>query len=503
MSEINSLLSVENLRVSFDTRDGATTAVDDISFCIKAGQTLGIVGESGSGKSVTCYAILGLLQQPPAKVEQGKALFAGIDLVASSEKVLRTIRGNRISMIFQDPMTSLNPYLTVGEQIIEPLMVHAGISRHDAKTKAISLLSEVGIENAAKRFNQYPYEYSGGMRQRAMIAMALITEPELLIADEPTSALDVSEQQQILELIKSLQQRLGIGLIIISHDLDVVRDIAQHVVVMKKGVAVEQGEVDQVLSSPAHPYTRELINAVPRGVKPEQYRFAQDSARGLLEVRHMSISFAGFNAVDDVSLRLRQGEILGIVGASGSGKSTLSRGIVRLEQLDCGEVLLEQVPLHALGKAALRSKRKDIQMIFQDPYASLNPRMTVHDALAEPIKLHGIARSQEGIRQQVVRLMEEVDLSAAWINKYPHEFSGGQRQRVAIARALAVEPKLIVADEPVSALDVTVQARVLDLLLQITKKRGLSLIFISHDLKVVNYMADRIITMRDGKIYEV
>lgn len=507
-----SLLTVSHLSIDFTTRDGTVSAVSDVSFTVDPGETLGIVGESGSGKSVSCYSLLGLIPMPPGHIKNGAAMFDGIDLLQANEKTMRQIRGKRISMIFQDPMTSLNPYMRVGQQIIEPLLQHSNISKAAAKEKAIALLEEVGISDAANRYQQFPHEFSGGMRQRVVIAMALITEPELLIADEPTTALDVTIQAQILELIQELQQRRNIAVIFISHDLDVIKRMADRTIVMEKGQIVEQGNTQAIFDAPTQRYTQKLIASIPNSAKPEAYRFTGDQDSQFLSLNNISISYGSkknaFKAVDNVSLTVKQGEILGLVGESGCGKTSLSHSIVRLVDIQQGQICLQQntsssVSLAHLKGPALKATRKDIQMIFQDPYASLNPRMTVFNTLAEPLRLHGIASAGDDLKSRVLTLMQDVGLEARWANKYPHEFSGGQRQRIAIARALAVEPKLIIADEPVSALDVTIQAQILSLLLKLCQERQLTMIFISHDLAVVRYIADRTAVMNKGKIVEI
>jgi ABC-type glutathione transport system ATPase component len=499
------LLSVQNLSVHFHTREGTVRAVDDVSFEIERGQTLGIVGESGSGKSVCCYSLLGLMPSPPGRIEQGKALFGGMDLLRAPERQLRRIRGNRISMIFQDPMTSLNPFMRIGEQLIEPLRAHKKISRREARIKALQALSEVGIDDAERRYYDYPHQFSGGMRQRVMIAMALITEPELLIADEPTTALDVTIQAQILDLIERLKQTRNLGVIFITHDLGVVAGIADHILVMHGGRAVEQGDVEQIFYRHRHPYTAGLLSSIPRSAKPVPANIKSDHP--LLRVEHVSTWFPAtrtrnhVKAVDNVSLQLKKGEILGLVGESGSGKSTLGRSIMRLVDINEGVIELEGMSIHALNQKSLKQARRDFQMIFQDPYASLNPRMTVFDILAEPLLAHKLAVKRD-LPAQIHKWMDDVGLAKKSIRKYPHEFSGGQRQRIAIARALAVRPRLVIADEPVSALDVTIQSQILKLLLDLSQHHDLTMLFISHDLSVVRYVADRIAVMYRGRIVE-
>lgn len=507
------LLTVSNLSTNFYSREGVTQAVKNVSFSLESGKVIGIVGESGSGKSVACYSLMGLIPCPPGKVESGSAVFDGKDLLKMSEDELRQIRGSRIGMIFQDPMTSLTPHMTVAEQLMEPLVIHKKMKNREAKLRAIEALKEVGIQDAEKRVDYYPHEFSGGMRQRVMIAMALINEPDLLIADEPTTALDVTVQAQILKLIKSLQEKRKLAVIFITHDLAVVSNMADHILVMCKGDVVEQGESHQVFHNPQHEYTKKLLAAVPDSAKQNPRTYSKDEP-SLLEVKSLKKHFAvnsGFNflakkppfvAVNDVSLDLKAGEILGLVGESGSGKSTLGRCIVRLLEANSGQVFIDGNNLLEANNKKLRTMRRDFQMIFQDPYASLNPRMTVFDTIAEPLKLHGLVNKQS-ISEAVNQLMDEVGLSRTAIRKYPHEFSGGQRQRIAIARALACKPKLIIADEPVSALDVTIQAQILELLLNLSQKHNLTMLFISHDLAVVRYLSDRVAVMKSGEIVEM
>ena len=500
------LLSVRNLGISFDIRGNKHCAVQGLSFELTRGQSLGIVGESGSGKSVSCNALLGLLPKPPMGITSGEAWFADMNLLETDERAMRRIRGKEISMVFQDPMTSMNPYMKVGVQVMEPLRTHSETGIAEARKHAIKLLEEVGIDDAYLRFNQYPHEFSGGMRQRAMIAMAMITNPQILIADEPTSALDVTVQAQILGLLKRIQKQHGVSLIIVSHDLDVIRRVTDKVLVMEKGVAVEVGDTRSVLSAPRHSYTKKLLDAIPHTPKPDTFRFADTSAPVCLNVSGIRVTYRlegrPFTAVDNVSFKVKRGEVLGVVGESGCGKTTLSHAIVRLVSMDAGEVYLNDEPLHGLNSKALLPYRKKIQVVFQDPYASLNPRMTAHDIIAEPLWLHRLAQGERETTAAVVKLMESVGLRPEWANKYPHQFSGGQCQRIAIARALAVGPDLLIADEPVSALDVTIQAQILDLLLDLVSENKLAMIFISHDLSVVRYMADRVAVMKNGSLIE-
>ncbi len=498
------LLEVANLSVWFHTRNGVVKAVDDVSFSVDAGETLAIVGESGSGKSVCCYSLLGLVPMPPGRIEQGSARFAGQDLLQLPPRALRALRGNRIATIFQDPMTCLNPYLTLGEQLLEPLLYHRNLTRRAARSQALALLDEVGIVDAAQRFDAYPHEFSGGMRQRVMIAMALIAEPQLLIADEPTTALDVTVQAQILRLIAELQARRNLAVILVSHDLAVVADIADNILVMKDGQVVESDAPQTLFACPQHPYTQKLLAASRRS--PRSTPAAQPERETLIEVSALCTWFRTADrrlvkAVDDVSLKLYRGEILGVVGESGSGKSTLGRSILQLVRPTSGSVRLRDQELTTLSARALRPLRRQMQMIFQDPYASLNPRMSVFDALAEPLLYHGLA-TRKTVTAQVLALMDDVGLAHNSIRKYPHEFSGGQRQRIAIGRAIATKPQVVIADEPVSALDVTIQAQILDLILELVARHNLSLVFISHDLAVVRYLCDRVLVLHHGKLIE-
>jgi oligopeptide transport system ATP-binding protein len=498
-----SLLDVNELQVHFHTRNGVVKAVDGISFKVEPGKTLAIIGESGSGKSVACYSLLGLIPKPPGRIEGGTAMFEGRDLLQLGEAELRKVRGKGISIIFQDPMTSLNPYLKIGEQLIEPLQLHFGMSRAEAWKKGVQTLEEVGIQNAERRMHAYPFEFSGGMRQRVVIAMALVTEPRVIIADEPTTALDVTVQAQILKLIRELQLRRNIGVIFISHDLSVVADIADTLCVMQSGRFVEQGTRDDIFHRPRHDYTRKLLAAVPHTEKAP----TNETPQPLIEVTDLVMQYNGkrgdtpVRAVDGVSLQINRREILGLVGESGSGKSTLGRSILRLLTPTSGSIRFDGQELAGLSAAELKPLRRRMQMIFQDPYSSLNPRMTVYDTLAEPLLLHRIT-DRKGLDAEVFRLMDSVGLARSSVLRYPHEFSGGQRQRIAIGRAIGTKPEFIVADEPVSALDVTIQAQILDLLLDLVASFNLTMLFVSHDLAVVRYLSDRIVVMKDGKLVE-
>ena len=497
------LLEVKDLSVHFHTRNGLVEAVNGISFDVEVGKTFAIIGESGSGKSVACYSMLGLVPMPPGRIESGQVMFHDQDLLTLSESQLRKVRGKGISIIFQDPMTTLNPFLKIGDQLIEPLCLHFGMSKQEAWKKGIEILEEVGIRDAAQRMNAWPFEFSGGMRQRVVIAMALVTEPDIIIADEPTTALDVTVQAQILKLLKELQERRNIGVIFISHDLSVVSDIADEIAVMQNGVFVEKGDHDAIFRHASHPYTRKLLDAVPTSQKAD----SSTSSEVMVSLQDIVVEFAGskkgevVRAVDQVSLDIKRHEILGLVGESGSGKSTLGRTILRLLEPVQGAVIVNGEDISHYSHSRLKPLRRQMQMIFQDPYASLNPRMTVYDTLAEPLLLHKIC-NRKNLDQKVYALMDSVGLTRESVLRYPHEFSGGQRQRIAIGRAIATKPALIVADEPVSALDVTIQAQILDLLLALVDRFNLTMLFISHDLGVVRYLSDRIVVMKEGRLVE-
>ncbi|MBK8085910.1 MAG: ABC transporter ATP-binding protein [Devosia sp.] len=508
MSE-SALLRVEDLAVDFRLGQRVIHAVRGVSFGIEKGQTVALVGQSGSGKSVTALSILRLLDYPPASHPTGRVLFRGEDLLAADAPTLRGVRGNAISMIFQEPMSSLNPLHTVERQISESLFLHRGLGRAAARERTIELLGEVGIPEPESRLADFPHQLSGGQRQRVMIAMALANEPDLLIADEPTTALDVTVQAQILELLKALQRRRGMAILFITHDLGVVRRMADITHVMTEGRIVEHGPTADLLADPRHPYTRELLAAEPSGAPPptdpaaptvieaQDLRVWFPVKRGLFRrvVRHIK-------AVDGVTLAVRRGETLGVVGESGSGKTTLGRALLRLVGSE-GRIAYLGRPIDGLSWRAMRPLRRDLQIVFQDPYGSLSPRMSVAEVIAEGLDVHQRGLSPAERDARVARALAEVGLDPAEGQRYPHEFSGGQRQRIALARALVLEPSLIVVlDEPTSALDMSVQAQVVDLLRAVQARRGLTYVFISHDLRVVRALANQIVVMKDGKVVE-
>ncbi len=497
------ILEINDLSVDFH----GVPAVKHVSFDIQKGETVALVGESGSGKSVTALSILQLLPYPVATHPSGSVRVGGFESVGADNDALRTIRGSKVTMIFQEPMTSLNPLHRIEKQIGEILLVHKGIKLNVSRPRILELLNLVGLQKAEEKMRSFPHELSGGQRQRVMIAMALANEPDLLIADEPTTALDVTIQAQILELLSELQQKLGMAMLLITHDLGVVRRMAEKVCVMTEGKIVEKGKCGEVFDNPQHEYTRHLLAAEPKGNPIE----LDESSAVLLECDNMSVKFPlskGFffvnkylQAVDDVSLKVARGQTLGIVGESGSGKTTLGMAILRLVKSE-GDILLESSNLQGLKSKDLRPYRRDMQIVFQDPYGSLSPRLSIHQIIAEGLLVHEKDKSEEERREAVARALEEVGLEANLQDRYPHEFSGGQRQRIAVARALILKPKLLVLDEPTSALDMSVQAQIVDLLRDLQRRHQLTYLFISHDLKVVRALSNHVIVMKDGVIVE-
>ncbi|KMK91912.1 ABC transporter ATP-binding protein [Rossellomorea marisflavi] len=506
---MESILKVDNLHISFQSKEEEFDAVRGVSFEVKKGETLGIVGESGSGKSVTARSIMRLLPSPPSYMKEGEITFLGENLAEKTEKEMESIRGRDIGMIFQDPMTSLNPTIRIGNQIAESLMKHQDLSREQAKKEAIDILKQVGIRNSEERYSQYPHEFSGGMRQRVMIAIALACRPTLLIADEPTTALDVTIQKQILNVMKHMQERFGTSIILITHDLGVVAGMCDSVVVMKEGEIVERGTTEEIFASPRHPYTKKLLNALPRLDEPKKSKKDPSPDKPpLLDVSSLRQHFDlgkghTLKAVDDISFFIREGETLGLVGESGSGKSTTGRAILRLNEPTGGVVTYEGMSVNGMTKREMKAMRRHMQMIFQDPYASLNPRFKVMDIIGQALDIHGLCKTKQDRKRRVEELLEMVGLQASHAKRYPHEFSGGQRQRIGIARALAVEPKFIVCDEPLSALDVSIQAQIVDLLQDLQKRLGLTYLFIAHDLSMVKHISDRVAVMYAGKIVEL
>ena len=571
----SSVLEIDELRTYFHTEDGVVKAVDGVTLSIDQGHTLGIVGESGSGKSVTSLSIMQLLTTS-AKIESGSIALLGKDLVGLPEPEMRDIRGKDVSMIFQEPMTSLNPVYTVGSQVMEAIVIHQQVSKEEARQRTIDLFREVGIPNPEQRVDSYPHQMSGGQKQRVMIAMALSCNPKLLIADEPTTALDVTIQAQILDMLRKLRDQRGMAILFITHDLGVIAEIADEVMVMYRGEMVEYGKVLDIFSAPQHPYTKGLLACRPRldtkyrrlptvsdfmevsvvGGKPsisekqiddhrldhlvnfgrgrllhprselasmqhpweetpreDDTQSVPEETPPLLEVKDLQVHFPvkrgvfsrvvdHVRAVDGVSFQVYRGQTLGLVGESGCGKTTTGRAILRLIEPTGGSVRYDSVELRRSTTSELRKLRRRMQIIFQDPYGSLNPRMTIESAVTEPMIIHGVGSSRTDRRERAAALLEEVGLNGSHLRRYPHEFSGGQRQRICIARAIAVEPEFIICDESVSALDVSVQAQVLNLLKDLQDKRGLTYIFISHDLSVVKFMADMMAVMNAGKIVE-
>ena len=540
------LLQINDLEVTFKTEDGFVKAIHGISFSVGKGETVAVVGESGSGKSVTALSVLQLIPQPPASYPNGSIHFTRkdgtvIDLLNASAKEMQHIRGNEIAMIFQEPMSSLNPVFTCGMQVMEAIQLHQKVNKEESASRTLQLFEKVKLPNPAAMLSRYPHQLSGGQKQRVMIAMAMSCNPSLLIADEPTTALDVTVQNTILQLIKELQQETGMGVLFITHDLGVVHDIADKIVVMYKGQIVEQGSVRDIFDHPQHPYTKALLACRPalhpKGkrlpvvsdfLEIENGKWKVESVEWpvassekqvaatspLLEIQELNVWFpeqkklfgkssSYSKAVNNVSFDVYNGETLGLVGESGCGKTTLGRALLRLVDATSGSILLNGDDILHKSTAAFKQQRKDLQIVFQDPYSSLNPRITIGDAIAEPMLVHGLASNQKNAKQKVMELLEKVNLSADHFNRYPHEFSGGQRQRIVIARALALHPSFIVWDESVSALDVSVQAQVLNLLNDLKQEFNFTSIFISHDLSVVRYICDRIIVMNHGQIEEM
>lgn len=533
------LLNIENVSIDFVTEQQTTKAVKNISLQVNRGEIVALVGESGSGKSVTSLSILQLLPQPPAQYSSGKILFyeaeEPIDLLHAHAKTIQQIRGHKIAMIFQEPMTSLNPVMRCGKQVMEALLLHKNISTAEAKQQTLEWFEKVKLPQPSVVFEKYPHQLSGGQKQRVMIAMAMCCQPSLLICDEPTTALDVTVQKTILQLIKELQQQQNMGVIFITHDLGVVKEIADRVAIMYKGEIVEENEAAIIFSQPQHPYTKALIACRP-ALHPKgerlpvvgdflasnkksdiqrqpSYTKHQTSDIRLLQVENLIVQFPGktnllgkpksyFTAVDDVSFDIFKGETVGLVGESGCGKTTLGRTLLGMIEPAKGKIIYNDTDITKLSKEQVKQLRKDVQLVFQDPYSSLNPRLTIGAAIAEPMKIAGIEKDNPTRRKRVAELLDRVNLSSNMMNRYPHEFSGGQRQRIVIARALAVNPDFLVCDESVSALDVSVQAQVLNLLNELKKDLGLTMLFISHDLSVVRYMSDRIMVMNKGKIVE-
>ncbi|SEP64173.1 peptide/nickel transport system ATP-binding protein/glutathione transport system ATP-binding protein [Devosia sp. YR412] len=527
----NALLVIENLSISFGRGDKARRVVEGLDFSVAPGECVAVVGESGSGKSVTAFSVLGLTGFNGGTIETGSINFrrrdgSVVDLARADERLMQSSRGDEIAMVFQEPMTALNPVFTVGEQIAEVLRQHRGMDRQQAAARALELITRVQISDPARRFTQYPHELSGGMRQRVVIAMALACSPRLLVADEPTTALDVTIQAQVLDLMRDLAREEGMALLFITHDMGVVAEMADRVVVMRKGRKVEEQAVAKLFAQPRETYTRALLNAVPKlgsmagtvgplafGADPKTARPAPTVNAPLLEVKNLSTWFPIYKgllkrhvgdvkAVDDVSFSIGRGETLSLVGESGSGKSTTGRSILRLAKPHAGQVLLEGQDVLKLDREAMRAKRRDMQIVFQDPYAALDPRLDAFEQIVEPLVIHGVDKGS-ALRDRAVELVRRVGLEEEHLDRYPHEFSGGQRQRLCIARALSLSPKLIIADESVSALDVSIQAQVVNLLIELQQELGLSYLFISHDMGVVERISHRVAVMQYGRIVEM
>ena len=504
MTESIPLLDVRDLSVAF----GALSAVKRVSFSLERGKTLALVGESGSGKSVSALSILQLLPYPHARHPGGSIRLRGEELLGAAPARLREVRGNQIAMVFQEPMTSLNPLHSIEKQISETLILHKGLTGARLRARILELLDLVGLPDAAQRLNALPHELSGGQRQRVMIAMALANDPDILIADEPTTALDVTIQAQILALLKALQARLGMATLFITHDLSIVRKMADRVCVMRAGEVVEAGAVADIFANPQHPYTRQLLAAEPRGEPPPEVAdapevMASDGLKVWFPLKRGAFGrvLDHVKAVDGVNVRVRQGQTLGVVGESGSGKTTLGLALLRLLS-SAGAIRFEGQRIDGMGGKALRPLRKAMQMVFQDPFGSLSPRLSVGEIVEEGLLVHGLAGDRTARRARIAQALEEVGLDPATQDRYPHEFSGGQRQRIAIARALALQPRLLILDEPTSALDVSVQAQIVDLLRDLQRRYRLAYVFISHDLRVVRALANHLLVMKNGRVVE-
>jgi len=504
----NALVEIRDLSVSFDTPGGEVAAVRHVSFDIRAGETIALVGESGSGKTVTALSIVQLLPYPVARHPGGSIKFRGKELVGAPERELRPVRGNRIAMVFQEPMTSLNPLHTIEKQVNEVLVVHKAMGRSAARARTLELLRVVGLSDAEHRLDAYPHQLSGGQRQRVMIAMALANEPDLLIADEPTTALDVTVQAQILKLLGELQAKFGMALLLITHDLAIVRKVAARVCVMSQGEIVEAGRVVDVYERPQHAYTQRLLAAEPRG-RPEREAKATPI---VLEARNVKVWFpirrgvfrrtvGHVKAVDGVSIAVREGRTLGVVGESGSGKTTLGLAVLRLLRSE-GSIQFTGQEIQGLDSKTLRPRRREIQIVFQDPFGSLSPRMSAAQIVEEGLRVHRIGETPAERRALIEAALSEVGIDPASSDRYPHEFSGGQRQRIALARAMVLRPRLVVLDEPTSALDMSVQAQIVELLRELQTRHSLAYVFISHDLKVIRALSDEVIVMKDGRVVE-
>jgi peptide/nickel transport system ATP-binding protein len=503
-------IQARNIGVTFKVDGGEIEAVKDVSFTLHKGQTIALVGESGSGKSVTARAIMRLLSKRARVSPQTEILYAGRNMAQLSSREMRGLRGNRLSMIFQEPMSSLNPVYTIGNQIAEVLRIHNKITKAEAKAKALALLKDVQIPEPEARLNQYPHQLSGGQRQRVMIAMALANNPDVLIADEPTTALDVTVQAEILNLIKALKDRTGLAVILITHDLTVVRQFADHVYVMQHGLVREDGPTETLFTQPKHPYTKRLLGSEPKGrADPAEVR-----DETVLEGRNIRVTYnlrkggafrgtwSKLQAVDGLTLQLKRGETLGLVGESGSGKTTFGQALLRLNTLTEGEVDFLGHRIDGLDRKGMNPYRKRMQIVFQDPFSSLNPRMSVRQIIEEGLIVNGLGRTRAEREERVKQALRDAGLPDTILSRFPHEFSGGQRQRLAIARAIALEPEFILLDEPTSALDLSVQAQIIELLRTLQRDKGLSYLFISHDLKVVRALCHRVIVMQNGRIVE-